>query len=201
MSSPRLRRLKGDLENIQRDFNDHKQIRVIPNGANPPDKYRVIYNIPGIMWDATRQCPIESTHHEVEIFLPPEYPRDKPKCVALTPIFHPNFGDFVCIGDFWVAGMNLTDIVLQIGNMIQYRLYNVRSPLNAVAARWTKENENLFPIGKVELVKPDEVGGKMAAADVIEISLGGRTKDQVPLEKSTEAPSDELEIVLVKKHG
>ena len=149
------------------------------------------------MWDETRQCPVESKHHEIEIFLPPEYPRDKPKCVALTPIFHPNFGDFICIGDFWVAGMNLSDIILQIGNMIQYRLYNIRSPLNAVAARWTKENENLFPIGNEELIKPDEAGGKMT--DVLDIQLGSRPKKAAP--QVSEAQSDEIEVVLVKKNG
>ena len=200
MSSPRLRRLKGDFENIQRDFKDHPHIRIIANSATTPDRYRVIFNIPGIMWDAQRQCPIESRHHEVEIFLPPEYPRDKPKCVSLTAIFHPNFGDFICIGDFWVAGMNLSDIIMQIGNMIQFKTYNVRSPLNAVAARWTKENEKLFPIGKIELFVADKENGNVA--DVLDIVLS--TKSGAP---PAEAPSqsssvnDDFDIVLRKKHG
>lgn len=197
MSSPRLRRLKGDFENIQRDFTNHPSIRVIPNAANPPDRYRVVFNISGVQWDEARQCPVETKHHEIEIFLPPEYPRDKPKCIALTPVFHPNFGDFICIGDFWVAGMTLSDIILQIGNMIQYRTYNIRSPLNAVAARWAKENARFFPIGNQELMKPDEEGGKMA--DVIEIELSPKKSERPAQAAST--LEDDFEILLVKKNG
>jgi hypothetical protein len=39
--------------------------------------------------------------------------------------------------------------------MIQFQLYNVRSPLNAVAARWVAQNESIFPIGNVELFQAE----------------------------------------------
>ena len=201
MNSPRMRRLSGDYENIKRDFTDHKYIRVMPNSSTPPDRYRVIFNISGIMWDVTRECPIEAKHHEVEIFLPPEYPREKPKCVALTPIFHPNFGDFICIGDFWVAGMTLTDIVLQLGNMIQFRLYNVNSPLNAVAARWTKENERFFPIGKEALLRPGNEDISRPKEDEVEIVFNQNSSRIQPVQSSDGKSSDEIDIVLVKKNG
>jgi len=41
--------------------------------------------------------------------------------VLETPIFHPNFGSYICIGDFWAAGETLTDIIIKIGQMIMYQ--------------------------------------------------------------------------------
>ncbi len=35
--------------------------------------------------------------------------------------------------------------------MIIYQNYNVTSPLNGIAAKWAKENTQLFPIDRVNL--------------------------------------------------
>jgi len=57
----------------------------------------------------------------------------------------------ICIGDFWAPGETLADIIYQIGEMIQYKNYNVTSPLNGIAAKWARENEDLFPVDNKEL--------------------------------------------------
>lgn len=62
---------------------------------------------------------------------------------------------WVCIGDYWAAGETLVDVLVQIGDMIQYKVYNSKSPLNAVAARWATENSHLLPVGNVDLLMPD----------------------------------------------
>jgi hypothetical protein len=76
-----------------------------------------------------------------------------------TPVFHPNFGpnpgDEICIGDFWTPAQTLVDIVAKIGEMLQFQNYNVRSPLNAVAARWVAQNEGIFPVGDVDLFQAE----------------------------------------------
>ena len=87
--------------------------------------------------------------------LPLSYPREQPQCVPLTPIFHPNIAEYYCIGDYWAAGETLVDIIAKIGDMIQYRSYNPKSPLDSTAAYWAEQNENLFPIGNVELGRPE----------------------------------------------
>jgi hypothetical protein len=91
----------------------------------------------------------------VEIRLPANYPREQPHCVPLTPVFHPNIAEYYCIGDYWAAGETLVDIVAKIGDMIQYRSYNPKSPLDATAAYWAEQNASLFPIGNVELGRPE----------------------------------------------
>ncbi len=92
------------------------------------------------------------TEHQFEIYLHSDYPRLKPQCNMITDIFHPNFRmaspNDICIGDYWASGETLVDIVYQIGEMIMYQSYNVTSPLNGIAAKWAKENRELFPLDK-----------------------------------------------------
>ncbi len=57
----------------------------------------------------------------------------------------------ICIGDYWASGETLVDIIYQVGEMITYQSYNVTSPLNGIAAKWAKENIELFPLDAVHL--------------------------------------------------
>lgn len=98
-----------------------------------------------------------------------------------TEIFHPNFGTWVCIGDYWAAGETLFDVIVQIGNMIQYRNYNIKSPLNARAARWAAENTHRFPISNVDLYQPDpdvEICSSPADNDDVEVVLINSSKNR-----------------------
>ncbi len=93
-----------------------------------------------------------------------------------TEIFHPNFSSKVCIADHWAAGESLADIIVQIGQMIQFQRYNSKSPLNQEAARWTVNNMHLLPAGNVDLyqAEPDIVigwGTKEGNEDSLEIEL------------------------------
>ncbi len=151
MSSPRLRRLMADYQLVMDEFTGSRYVQVQPMGGNPPERYQVTFKIRGLRWDPVRNCPVELGLHKADIYLGAEYPREKPKCVMLTEVFHPNFGSYICIGDHWAAGESLVDVIVQIGDMIQYREYNVKSPLNAVAAQWTAQHEHLLPVGNVEL--------------------------------------------------
>ncbi len=149
--SIRLRRLTADHESIKQAFDGHKYIKIKALEGDPPVRYLIEYHLSGLKLDKARNCPIETQYHEVEIYLHKEYPRQKPICRMRTEIFHPNFGDSICIADHWYAGEKLTDIILQIGQMIQYQNYNIKSPMNAVAARWAMENERYFPIDNIDL--------------------------------------------------
>lgn len=149
--TPRLRRLGADYQRITTAFSGHPYIQVEPLGPVPPDRYRVIYWLTGVHQD--RDGALQRVdQHVVEVMLQGGYPREKPYCTTTSPIFHPNFGNYVCIADFWSPGQALVDVVLQIGDMIQYKLYNTSSPLNALAARWAVQNIASLPVGGKELV-------------------------------------------------
>lgn len=147
----RMRRLASDWEQIKKDFTGHKYIIVTPEGTEPPEKYHVTYFLNGIYLLPDGR--IETLgRHEVEITLHADYPRYKPICKILTPIWHPNFRDGqICIGDIWGAGESLTDIIINIGDMIQYKSWNSSSPLSADAADWALKNKHLFPVGTIDL--------------------------------------------------
>jgi len=78
-----------------------------------------------------------------------------PTCRMLTPVFHPNFDDSqVCIGDFWAASEGLDDLVMRIGRMICYQEFNIKSPLNGLAAKWVEQNARLLPIDSRSVAPP-----------------------------------------------
>lgn len=163
----RMRRLASDWEQVRKDFTGHQNIVVTPIGEEPPEKYHVTYFVNGIYLLPDGR--IETlARHEVEITLHADYPRYKPICKILTPIWHPNFRDGqICIGDIWGAGESLSDIIINIGDMIQYKSWNSYSPLSADAAQWAMENKHLFPVGNAELYIADYASAK----DTVEIDL------------------------------
>lgn len=163
----RIRRIMSDWEQVKKDFSGHPFITVVPVGEEPFEKYRVTYFVNGIYLLPGGK--VETlAKHEIEIILHAEYPRYKPLCRIMTPIWHPNFRDGqICIGDIWGAGESLSDIIINIGDMIQYKSWNSYSPLSAEAAKWAIENKHLFPVGNLNLYQPDYT----AAADEFEIDL------------------------------
>lgn len=159
--NPRLRRLFSDFNKMKEEFTDHPFIKFETEGDEiPPERYFVYYkNIKGIKLvkgstGDKKELEIVK-EHKIEIYLHSDYPRLKPQCSILSGAFHPNFRmaapNDICIGDYWASGETIVDIIYQVGEMITYQNYNVTSPLNGIAAKWAKENINIFPIDKVNL--------------------------------------------------
>lgn len=154
--NPRLRRLSADYDSVREAFSGHPHLVVEPAGTRrPPENYRVTFRLRGLT--LTGDQPGYADVHEVEIMLPRHYPAEKPYVVPLTPLFHPNVRDYYCIADYWAAGTTLVDVIVKLGDMIQWRVYNPASPLDAIAAKWANEQEpsGIFPIGNVDLGVPD----------------------------------------------
>lgn len=149
--NPRLRRLASDHEALIDAFAGHPNIEVQPVGSLPPEHYWVTYRVPSLALSPTNQV-MRTSQTVVGIYLPATYPRDKPYLVTSTPVFHPNFGAHVCIADHWAPSQTLVDIVTQVGDMLQWQTFNVRSPLNAVAARWAAENQGQLPVGSLDVM-------------------------------------------------
>lgn len=183
----RMRRIASDWEQVKKDFTNHQNIIITPLGEEPPEKYKITYFINGIYLLPDGR--IETLgRHEVEITLHAEYPRYKPICKILTPIWHPNFRDGqICIGDIWGAGESLSDIIINIGDMIQYKSWNSYSPLSADAAKWAIENKHLFPVGNIGLYKADYT----AANEIFEIDLFDDNGDLVESSAKVDKTSDE----------
>lgn len=148
--NPRLRRLESDYKQLRHRFDGDPAITITPIGVMPPERYQIVYRVPALYLGPDNE--VKRQNETVVILtLPSGYPREKPHAEALNPVFHPNFGAYVCIADFWAPGQSLADIVASIGDMLQFKKYNIRSPLNAVAAEWANSHSATLPIGNVEI--------------------------------------------------
>lgn len=150
MTSPRIRRLENEYENIRLRFDGNTHISVHPMGVTPPEKYRVVYRLPSLRLDPQNR-PIITQLTVVDFELPAAFPKEKPRAVAAEKVFHPNFSDYVCIADFWSPAQSLADIILEVGEMLQWQKYNILSPLNAVAADWAVKHKENLPVGDIDL--------------------------------------------------
>lgn len=186
--SARLRRLQADYQRVLSEFGGNKFVKVNPIAGNPPERYIITYKVPGLKWSDKSGRPVLTNHHQAEIYLHVGYPREKPKCTMLTPIWHPNIGDYICIADHWAAGETLADIILHIGDMIQYRIYNTASPVNNAAARWAGENWRRFPIGRADLLEPEPEISLLLPAE--------EPEDDIRITFDPSESSDDLDIRL-----
>lgn len=197
----RMRRITSDYEQIKKNFANHKNIVVEPIGEEPAEKYRVTYYVNGIyMMDDGR---IETLgKHVVVITLHAEYPRYKPICTIATPIWHPNFRDGqICIGDIWGAGESLSDIIVNIGDMIQYKSWNSFSPLSADAAEWAINNKHLFPVGNINLWTGEEEDGNIKKEFEIDIFGDESNALEEPLTESRTEVQNSLAEEAPKKQS
>ncbi len=152
--SPRIRRLQQDHDKLAGRFKDWPPVVLTGRSGMPPERYQITYRVNGLTVAPNGEL-IERDQHIAEIALPLEYPRRAPQCTILTPVFHPNFNDAtICIGDFWAASEGLDDLVIRIGRLITYQEYNVKSPLNGLAAQWASEHAHLLPIDSREIAPP-----------------------------------------------
>jgi len=152
-------------------------VSVRPVAGEPPNHYQVTYKVSGLMWNEAESTTIPISEHVVDIYLPLGYPKQAPRCTMRTPIWHPNIGDYVCIGDYWSAGVTLVNIIAHIGDMIQYKNYNLKSPVNKAAALWAQRNLKAFPIGTRDILPPENTQAAVAievtpVSDSIDVSLG-----------------------------
>jgi len=179
-----MRRLGRESEQLRDDFTGHEYIRVQPVGAEPAEHYTIEYWVRGVTIAPGSTQPEYADYHRVGVTLPNDYPRVKPLFVTQTPVFHPNFGsrlgDEICIADYWAPSQTLSDIVIKVGEMLQYRDYNLKSPLNAQAARWADENSNRFPVGDKAVTRVGYTGPDARADTTIELSPDAAPADGEP---------------------
>jgi len=147
----RLRRLHADYREVTHLFTHHPFISLERTEGDPPERYFFEFRVRGIrLADDGEEQIVQS--HRAEVFLPLDYPRNRPFCRMLSPVFHPNIDSVkICIGDHWSAGQSLASIVVRIAEMICYQSYNTKSPLNGLAAAWTERNVARLPLEREDI--------------------------------------------------
>jgi len=153
MNPRRMTRLKNDYEDIKKTFAKDMNVEIVAIGSAPAEKYRIVYRVPALHRDEAGN-PVQVQSTVVDVELPMEYPKIAPvaKTVGGDVVFHPNFNEAkICLMDNWHPAAQICDLIREIGDMLQWRKYNIKSPLNALAAEWSQNHRNQIPIGNIEL--------------------------------------------------
>lgn len=176
MSTVRLRRLTADHAKLKEYARLHPRVRLIQAEGDPPERYQLEFRINSVRMVDDQLQGVKS--HMVEIVLPRNYPRTPPQCRMLSPVFHPNIAPHaICVGDHWSSGEPLASIVMRIGELLAYQVYNVKSPLNGDAARWVELNQEKLPLDPVSLLVEEQ---SSTAAAPVQANLSEPFKPPVP---------------------
>ena len=158
MLNPKIRakRLRAEYDRV-RALHDRGGLFAIQAAhGEPPDRYVFHYTCHGIAM-VLGGVPIYSADHQVAVTLTDTYPTTAPLMEWLTPIFHPNIRSDgpVCIGS-WYPAKTLDQLVLMLGEMIQYRNYASHDPWNLEASLWAMSNKELFPLDNRAILDPHQ---------------------------------------------
>jgi len=157
MLSPKIRaeRLQAEYDRVVALHRGGGLFAIETAVGQPPDRYVFRFSCRGIA-EISEGRPVYSDAHLVAMALTETFPTTSPLMEWLTPIFHPNIsadGSGVCIGS-WYPAKTLDQLVLMLGEMIQYRNYASHDPLNLEASLWAMANKSLFPIDRRLLLDP-----------------------------------------------
>jgi ubiquitin-protein ligase len=151
MPGLRSRRLLADEADMRQAFSAGTLGRIVSTTGSPPEVYVIDLHVTSLVSGDANSATRGQTHR-LEVQLTSDYPRVGPRCRMLTPTFHPNIdASSICIGDHWAAGEKLSDLIVRVAEMLAFQAYNIRSPLNAVAAMWTDLHANELPTDKRDL--------------------------------------------------
>ncbi|HEV3316254.1 MAG TPA: ubiquitin-conjugating enzyme E2 [Candidatus Angelobacter sp.] len=152
----RARRLQAEYERVRGLHEQNGLLAIVYVDGEPPDRYVFQFTCRGIA-EVVDDAPVYSDQHQVALMLTETYPTTAPLMEWLTPVFHPNIradGQAVCIGS-WYPAKTLDQLVLMLGEMIQYRNYASHDPLNLEASLWALDHKELFPVDDRLLLQPN----------------------------------------------
>jgi ubiquitin-protein ligase len=165
----RLKRLYNDYQELAAFLQDHPAVSLLKAEGDPPEKYQLQYRVKGLEQKAGQVVPKD--RHTAEIVMTLDYPSQEPICRMLSPAFHPNIDPhLICITDRWAASESLVDVVVRIGRMLCYQIYNIKSPRNGEAAKWTAEHLGELPLDTADLALESISASSRPAATLRSVS-------------------------------
>lgn len=192
--NPRFARLSIEYTNLINLAERSTFIGVQPIDVQPgwpPEKYVITYTCKGIAGIDDAGNPISAEFHQLSIYLGRDYPLKEPYLKWLTPIWHPNIEHkephHVCTNcaQSWFATRSLSDLVLTIGEMVQYKRYHAAwtapFPIDTETAKWVIEHGEpqgiigpTKPFDPRPLLRPQRMRRNRSASDIHNSDAGKR---------------------------
>ena len=152
--SPRNRRLRADRDALRRLAGESTILAIDdPGDGVAPERWALTFRGVGL-WRDDGGAVHDRHEHVVEVGLGPEYPRQRPDLLWVTPLFHPNVSanGRVCLGGYsthWAPSLRLDGLCEMLWDMLRYANFDVRSPYNLLAARWAERQPGAhFPVDR-----------------------------------------------------
>ncbi len=162
--------LTVDYEEVQAALELYPRINIIQVEGEPPDSYEIEYLVTGYVRSSDGSIETEQ-HHRVRINLPFGYPHFPPSVKPLTPIFHPDMDpDAVRITAFWQQNPSLSELIVEVGEMICGNSYNLAEPFNQEAADWYARHLDDLPLDSLQVADIEFADDSAAEDDFL---LGG----------------------------
>jgi hypothetical protein len=115
-----------------------------------PDRYLARYQCKGLVRELSGEI-VEATDFAVGIWFPANHLAEVHATQLLTwlhplNVFHPNIRPpFVCVGHV-LPGIELTDLLYQVFEIISFHNWSPEDALNPDAAQWARNNASRFPL-------------------------------------------------------
>lgn len=201
--SAKLNKLRSEYENLLKlEASSRRRIIIEPTivqPGRPPESYVVTYKCKGIVNVDAEWAPIYDNEHKASIYLPQDYPWRPPEVHLLTPIWHPNIDHLpphhVCTNevDTWWSGRHLDDLVMWLGELIQYKHYHAEwvepFPEDPKVAEWVREYAE--PRGIVGPGKPVDETQLMPGWSIINYRRRIKLGTPTPTEGAPDAGADQ----------
>jgi ubiquitin-protein ligase len=159
-NTPHFRRLQADFEKMKKLAIRSPFVEIVKAEGNPPYEYQLRLTCRAVV-NLNSNRAVFGNDHRLIVYLPNDYPKERPRFVFQTPIFHPNVHQTgqVCYGDEgdhgFAPSMGLDDLIVRIMQMMRFENFNPRSAFRLDAAQWAVNNQALFPIDKTQLLQDD----------------------------------------------
>ena len=149
----RLRRLKLELEKINKFCEDHNNIsyRVEKNvfGTSIPEIYEFTFNLETFIGINPDNSPIIGHIHKIQIDLSNNYPTFPCKIKAVSDIWHPNIKFFqpgkghVCSNSEAIGNETMFNLLMRLEDILTYKNYLAKNefpwPDDLEVAQWVRE--------------------------------------------------------------
>ncbi|MCW5199425.1 carboxymuconolactone decarboxylase family protein, partial [Desulfobulbus sp. F1] len=178
-----------DFEEVKRILEQQPRITLMQTEGEPPDCYEIEYRLAGMVRDADGTIR-KASQHVVLITLPFGYPHFPPTVKPLTPLFHPDIDpDAVRISSHWQQSPSLAKLIVQVGEMICGKNYNLEDPFNQEAADWYAQHATELPLDSLEVASDESIDEFDLGLDDLDLGPTGGTTEEQSFELSLELES------------